>query len=184
MHQNNSSPDLDSKDLYLTVSGDPGQALDATALWNAQYSYSLQRVAHSAPDSTNIETRSDPTPAITVFTRDIYPPAAPTGLAVVLSSNNSAGVASISPGAALIAADLSWLPNSEPDLAGYILYRRVSTPTTNPSLPAIITPITAPGFSDSNIYPGNIYTYCVSAVDTSGNESPCSSEESISVPTP
>ena len=89
---------------------------------------------------------------------DIYPPAAPENLTI----GSSPGKLSI-----------FWVANTEPDLAGYYLYR-----STDPNLPkekwlkltsALYTKTT---FADENVETGKTYYYYVVAVDTAGNKSP------------
>jgi beta-glucanase (GH16 family) len=77
---------------------------------------------------------------------DTTPPSAPTS---VVASGGDAQVT------------LGWSANAESDLAGYRVYRngvRVGSPTTT-------------SFTDSGLSNGTSYTYYVTAVDTSGNES-------------
>jgi len=154
-------------DMDLVINGDPGTAIDNTALWNAQYSYSIQRIYTSyVGNDTYIKTNSLPSVSITVATKDIYPPAVPTGLAVVLAATNT--------------IELSWLPNTEPDLTGYIVYRSTATSTHLTRLTT--APITVPSFQDATAAPATQYFYCISAIDTSDNESPCSASETITLP--
>ena len=99
---------------------------------------------------------------------DTYPPAAPEKLSI----GPSPGKLSI-----------FWLANSEPDLAGYYLYR-----SPDPNLPkdkwTKLTPTlaTKTTFTDENVEPGKTYYYYVVAVDTAGNTSPLSEVVSDTVP--
>ena len=98
----------------------------------------------------------------------MFPPATPSGLQAVFSG----------PGQKPF-IDLIWAPNTDPDLAGYNVYRHV--PGTQPAkINAEL--IKAPAFRDSTVIPGNQYSYSVSAVDVGGNESPHSEEASEGVP--
>jgi hypothetical protein len=66
------------------------------------------------------------------------------------------------------AINLIWEPNSEPDLAGYIILRGVDpAQTLEPITPS---PIVEPSFRD-NVQPGIAYVYAVRAVDKAGNAS-------------
>jgi acid phosphatase type 7 len=88
---------------------------------------------------------------------DTTPPAAPTGLIAT-------------PGDQVVGLD--WNDNSEPDLSGYRVYRRNadgSWPTTPTATP------TGSQWSDSGRTNGTTYTYRVTALDGSGNESTPSS---------
>ena len=78
---------------------------------------------------------------------------------------------------------LFWPANTEPDLAGYILYR-----STDPNLPTEkwtrLTPqiYTKTTFTDTNVETGKTYYYFVRAVDTTGNRSDPSKVVSETVP--
>ena len=88
---------------------------------------------------------------------DRFPPAAPENLRAVAF-----------PGA----VELAWSPNSEPDLAGYNVYRSEGDAFTriNPELLRI------PVFRDATVRPGVRYRYQVRASDAKGNESGPSEE--------
>jgi hypothetical protein len=76
--------------------------------------------------------------------------------------------------------DVAWTSNTEPDLAGYHLYR-TSDPPSSPSRQWTRTNdvlISSAGFRDGGLSDGSTYYYAVSAVDTSGNESTRSAEAS------
>ena len=91
--------------------GDPGHAIDASALFNQRYRYSLERVATIAVSGQSVEVQGLPSEAIVVATTDVFPPAVPQGLVAVAD-------------AAAGAIDLSWSPDSDSDLAAYHVYRR------------------------------------------------------------
>lgn len=87
-------------------------------------------------------------PITCVTPRDTFPPAAPKNLAAIAS----AGV-----------INLIWEPNSEPDLAGYIVLRGEAPGDKLQALtPA---PITSTNYRDSDVKPGVRYVYAVVAVD-------------------
>ena len=95
---------------------------------------------------------------------DTEAPAAPTGLTAVGAN-------------AMITLD--WADNTEPDLAGYNIYRSTSTKVftkINTSL------ITASTYIDSGLTNGTEYFYVVRAVDNSSNES-VNSNEAYAIPT-
>ena len=92
-------------------------------------------------------------------TTDLIPPAAPIGLA---ASPYSGGVS------------LAWNANTEPDLAGYNLYR--STTMGGPYTKVNAMLITVLNFSDNGLTNGTPYYYVLRAVDASSNESANSSE--------
>jgi len=90
-----------------------------------------------------------------VTLKDTFPPAAPKNLQPVASE----GVIS-----------LIWEPNSDADLAGYVVLRGNTPAALEPITPA---PITATVFEDK-VPAGTRYVYGVRAVDRAGNLSPTS----------
>ena len=104
-----------------------------------------------SPDGVLRPTGSGPTwVAGHVFGQlDTTPPAIPTGLAAVPGSGS---------------VTLSWTANTEPDLAGYNVYRGAS-------LLNGAAPVSGTSFSDTGLTNGTTYTYTITAVDTSGNAS-------------
>jgi hypothetical protein len=82
------------------------------------------------------------------------PPAPPSGL-----------TASVAGGAVA----LDWADNTEPDLAGYRVYR--VGPLPGPAIPLTTGLLTPSGYTDSAAPPAVTSTYRVTAVDSAGNES-------------
>jgi len=81
--------------------------------------------------------------------------------------NPPAGVVA-SPGDGRVS--LSWTANSEPDLAGYNVFRSTSLPVGLSGTPLNgSTPLTAPSYADTAVTNGTEYHYVVQAVDTAGN---------------
>ncbi len=80
------------------------------------------------------------------------------------------------------AIDLSWEPDSESDIAGYIVYRRDGGGAWERISPA--EPVVGPAFHDVHIQAGHAYSYTVSAIDQGGHESARSAETQETVPTP
>jgi fibronectin type 3 domain-containing protein len=76
--------------------------------------------------------------------------------------------------------ELSWAINSETDIAGYNVYRteQVDFPGTRVNAELLLTP----AFRDMNAVPGRRYSYSVTAVDRSGNESPASAAVVAGIP--
>ena len=69
-------------------------------------------------------------------------------------------------------AGLSWTANTEPDLTGYKVY--IGTQSGLYSPPTTVG--TTNTYTATNLTSGKTYYFCVSAFDSAGNESPCSSE--------
>jgi Ca-dependent carbohydrate-binding module xylan-binding/Lysyl oxidase/Fibronectin type III domain len=90
---------------------------------------------------------------------DATPPAPPTGVTA------TAGTGTVS---------LSWSANTEPDLAGYNVYR--STASGGPYTKVNASLLTTRSYSDSGLTNGTTYYYVVKAVDTTGNVSNPSSQ--------
>lgn len=68
-----------------------------------------------------------------------------------------------------ISFELQWTPNTEPDLDGYNVYREDGVTTC--LIKINTTSILAPRYVDAGLAYGTTYTYAVTAVDASGNES-------------
>jgi fibronectin type 3 domain-containing protein len=64
---------------------------------------------------------------------------------------------------------IMWLPNAEPDLAGYLILRGTTGDDT--LLPITPSPQTATRFVDTSVTPGVRYVYAVVAVDAASNRS-------------
>jgi predicted small lipoprotein YifL len=93
--------------------------------------------------------------AAEIVPRDVFPPAAPAGLAVVAAD----GLVS-----------LSWRPAKERDLDGYRVWRKeAGGPAFLPIGEDLVRENT---FTDRSAAKGVTYVYAVSAVDLAGNESP------------
>jgi hypothetical protein len=143
--------------------------VDTTATMGSTYSYTAQQVRSVSIDGHALEIRSQPATPVTAVMRDTFPPAPPTGLATTPGLTDSASGAS-----AATYIDLSWEPNPESDLAGYFVYRQLVRPNGNLQGPlAKLTPlpVAAPAYRDVAVAPGQRYSYSVTAVDASGNES-------------
>lgn len=167
-------------DSQHTAATDPGIALDPTAQFGRQYIYSASRVVQQQVGQQALQLDSSQSSAVQVATRDTFPPAAPAGLvAVPVAAIMNNGTPEV---------DLSWSANTESDFAQYRVYRR--DVTTNqpmhriapePSSGPVPEMIVAPAFRDLHVQGGQTYTYTVTAVDASGNESRRSAE--VTVPT-
>jgi len=146
-----------------------GSYLDKTFAWEQKYEYRITTLSQVQQRGRTAGVEGDDSPPVEVFTRDIYPPAQPSGLQAVFSSVGQKPF-----------VDLTWAPNLESDLAGYNIYRWVSggqPQRLNTQL------VQTPSYRDENVEPGKQYSYAVSAVDLRGNESPHSDQASETVPT-
>lgn len=145
-----------------------GYFLDKTFAWETKYDYRITAVTFVHAQGLNMSVEGDDSAPVTVFTKDIYPPADPTGLQAVFSSVGQKPF-----------IDLSWAPNLDSDLAGYNVYRSVDG-----SAPAKLNKqlVTVPSYRDESVKAGKSFVYSVSAVDLRGNESPRSAETSEAVP--
>jgi hypothetical protein len=143
---------------------DVGGTIDRTAQFGETYRYTAHRVRTVTLSGHSLKLRSPASPPVVLLVKDIFPPAPPTGLAAVPGGTTPAD-ASI---------DLSWEPDTDADLAGYIVYRQQVNSTgalTGPATRLNATPVVGPAYRDQTAVPGKTFAYRVTAVDTVGNES-------------
>ncbi len=133
-----------------------GTTYTDTGLTNGQTYY----YAITAKDTTGNE--SVLSNEVSATPTDLTAPSKPTGL------NATAGDTKI---------DLSWTANTEPDLAGYNIYRSTTSPVllTTPINGTLVTGTT---YTNTGLTNGQIYYYAITAKDTAGNESVLSNEAS------
>ena len=161
---------------------DPHPTLvDHAFTWEKTYEYWVTVVtivttgSHPCPNGSPLETCSDhievegaDSPAVTVVTHDVFPPAIPSGLQAVFSGPGQTPY-----------IDLIWAPDTDADLAGYNVYRRE---TSGAPVKINMELVKTPAYRDANVASGKTYWYSVSAVDLHGNESVRSDETSEMVP--
>jgi len=123
--------------------------LDASAEFGKTYAYQVLAFAAVAPQK---EAQSDLSDETTKLYKDEFPPAAPAGL-----------IATPSPAT----VELSWDSNTEPDLAGYRVYRSID----GGAFAKVADVNEIPAYSDHAVERGKTYRYAVTAMDKSGNES-------------
>jgi hypothetical protein len=148
-----------------------GQVLpltDSRIEWEKTYEYWVTPVTLWRAGPQQGEVEGEDSPHATIAAHDTFPPAAPRGLEAVFS-----GVVQKP------AVDLTWMPNTEEDLAGYNVYRRAAT---GPAAKVNTQLLKTPAFQDNTVAPGQTYAYSVTAVDLRGNESARSQEAFESVP--
>jgi hypothetical protein len=138
--------------------------VDQTAQMGSTYRYAAGRVRIVTLGVHKLEIESALSPAVSFAHLDVFPPHQPTGLEAIPGSDSQ------NPDA----IDLSWEPNPETDLAGYLVFRQPLDGHGAPTGPAIQltpAPITPPAFRDLTALAGRGYAYQVAAVDQSGNRS-------------
>ena len=119
--------------------------VDTTARYGVSYGYTLQAVVKPGAES-------EISAPVTITPVDLFPPAVPQGLAAL---------------AATASIELTWDRNTEPDLAGYYLYRAAG----DKPLERLGGLLDEPAYSDREVQPGTRYRYAVSSLDQAGNES-------------
>jgi hypothetical protein len=149
---------------------DPGQAIDRDAALDHVYRYTVERVLRVELDHHALEITGPSSQPFTIDAKDTFPPSVPSGLAIVADEQGHA-------------LDLSWTPDTDPDIAGYVVYRRDVTAgaagAERISGGALVVP---PSFDDRSVAAGHRYAYSVSAVDRDGNESAPSAEQEEGLP--
>jgi hypothetical protein len=137
--------------------------VDRNAEWEKHYAYTVTPITwvETQPNGKRIySVPGESATPIEVLTKDVFPPATPTGLQAVYSSGEQKTI------------DLTWAPNTDADLAGYNVYRWVANGTPQKINSELVK---TPTYRDPVAAPGE-YTYSVSAVDLRGNESAKSAE--------
>jgi hypothetical protein len=133
--------------------------VDRTFRYDTDYLYTVRAVASDAPGAGE-SASSEP---LAVRPHDSFPPAVPQGIAVSAEGD---------------AIKVYWFPNTEPDLAGYRVYRRQEGKAEAARVAEVSASETS--WVDPEAAPGVRYHYSVSAFDatTPANESPRSEEKS------
>jgi hypothetical protein len=142
--------------------------IDAGAEWEKTYLYSVVVLTTITANGKTWEIEGAESQPVEVFAHDIFPPTVPTGVQAVFTALGDQRF-----------IDLTWLPSTARDLAGYNVYRREqggAPVKVNADL------VKAPAFRDTNVSPGHTYWYSASAVDQRGNESARSAEARETVP--
>ena len=171
------SPEAASKDLSqskwrsrlaLLDRAQTNQYRDTTFEFGKTYAYTVRTVIEH--DGKRVES-SDSVPAI-LTPQDVYPPSAPQGVVALIVGETTKAAE----------VDLSWSMNSEPDLAGYRLYRNEQQETRGD----LVTPdlLLSPAYRDTSVAANHRYWYTVTAVDRAGNESAPSAPVAVEVTQP
>jgi len=167
------------QNFLVPAGGVHGRAIDKSIRFGETYEYRAQRIAPLTVEGKMLELDGPFSAPVRVEAQDVFPPAVPTGLAAVATpAMNGAGPS----------IDLSWQPDTEPELAGYAVSRREAASEGQP--PAAwqrisgAQPVPGPGYHDPNVEPGHTYQYAVSAVGQNGRESENSAPAEETVPGP
>jgi hypothetical protein len=153
----------------LPASNEQLAVLDSAIEWEKNYQYWVTPVTLWQDGSRKGEIEGDDSPVATIFAHDSFPPAAPSGVQAVYTA--------VSGQPSFI--DITWTPNTEPDLAGYNVYRHAGG---GPPVKINTELVKTPRFADPGVQAGVKYFYSVSAVDLRGNESGRSEETTEVVP--
>lgn len=148
--------------VWLEAHSD-GETLDASAEQDIPYRYTAVRSHKVKIGDRYFELRSASSAPVDITLRDVFPPAAPTGLSAAPFRE-----------AGHFAVDLVWNPVEDPELAGYTVMRQAIDLTGAPLGPVQklnATPATLPAFHDTSADAATRYRYTVTAVDRKGNES-------------
>ena len=161
-----------TKDPVLVTqlkASDPASSFIDTGIeWEKSYQYWIVPVTLWQDGNRKGEIEGDNSSVVEVLAHDSFPPANPSGVEAVYSA--------AVPNSFI---DITWTANTEPDLAGYNVYRRGE----NEQLVKINSELVkTPRFADPGVQPGMKYFYSVTAVDLRGNESGKSEETSETVP--
>ncbi|HEX4952271.1 MAG TPA: fibronectin type III domain-containing protein [Thermoanaerobaculia bacterium] len=131
--------------------------VDQSARLGERYVYAVTGLAAESPLVESALVRT-----VEAFYRDQFPPPPPVGL-VALSEGDR--------------ARLVWEPVAAADLAGYHVYRRVVPGGAEDRLTA--APTTETSFQIEDLGKGRSFTFRVTALDASGNESTSSGEVTV-----
>ncbi len=159
--------------LLVETGVEQGRAFDKTIRLGESYEYRAQRLTRMDVNGKTLELAGEFSAPIDIEAKDVFPPSVPTGLAAVATAGENGAAPAI---------DLSWQPNTESDLAGYVVYRREGDGDWKRVTGATAT--IEPAFHDAQVQPGHVYHYAVSAVDKGGHESDRSEQAQETVPQP
>jgi fibronectin type 3 domain-containing protein len=153
-------------ELPVSLAAQP-KLVDSGMEWQKTYDYWITVVSALTSSNSAFQVEGEDSAPLEVAAIDIFPPAIPNGLLAVASGEGQQPF-----------IDLTWAPNTEPDLAGYNVYRRQGT---GDWVKINTEPVKSLTFRDTDVVRGNEYSYAVSAVDLRGNESSRSEETSESI---
>jgi fibronectin type 3 domain-containing protein len=148
-------------DAFAPVASVPQPSwTDSGAEFGKHYVYQVQTIV-KLPNNTEAE--SDVSEEAGITPVDVFPPAVPAGLNAASAPNS---------------IELSWEGDTEPDLAGYYVYRATGAGPFEKAGEMVLIP----SYSDRAVEHGKTYRYAVSAIDKSGNESARSAPVEATLP--
>jgi hypothetical protein len=150
----------EAPDFSLAAEVDHREWTDTGSEFGATYAYRVQRVAKT---DEHQEAQSALSDEVSITPKDTFPPAVPKGLNASIAPNS---------------IEVTWEQNTEPDLAGYRLYRAAA----GGAFEKIADVSQIPAYSDQMVEHGKTYRYEVSAVDRAGNESERSAPVEATLP--
>jgi hypothetical protein len=150
----------DEKDYTLAVTVAGHEWTDPGIDYGKPYTYEVQALVSAGETKVAESDISLPDTHVPI---DKFPPAVPSGLRADRAAN---------------AVSLVWEPDSEPDLAGYSVYRSEG----NGPWRKLADTNTVPSYSDATVEHGKTYHYAVSAFDKAGNPSERSAPVEIAFP--
>ena len=147
------SPGMKAPLELATVQG--STFTDSTSQWSTPYTYTVVATEGAAES-----VRSEP---VNVDAPDTFPPSTPEDITAVPSPQG---------------VEISWRRSPEADVSGYYVYRA----PPGGAFARLGARVTLPVFTDTTAEHGKSYSYAVSAVDASGNESARSLAADVDVP--
>ncbi len=149
----------DNPNFALMATVEKNEWIDAATEYRKRYEYKIQALRKLATG----DVESELSEAASVTPEDKFPPAVPKGLNAIVATQGF---------------ELVWERNTEPDLAGYRLYRSVG----GGAFEKLADVADTPSYSDRSVESGKVYRYKVSSVDRSQNESAQSEPVEILAP--
>ncbi len=131
--------------MAMVAESEKAEYIDTSVEYGTSYKYFIQAI------ETPLR-QSELSVAVNITPRDTFPPAAPNGLAGVPGINS---------------IELVWERSEESDFLGYHVYRS----TDGGVFERVADSIPAPTYSDRAVEIGKKYSYSVTAIDITGNES-------------
>src|SRR3569833_127431 len=152
-------PEAQMQNLLVEAGSEQVHAIDKTTRRGESYEYRAQRVAQVEVNGKKLELDGAFSSPVKVAVEDVFPPKAPIGLVAVASAGDKGSLPAI---------DLSWQPDTDSDVAGYIVYRREDDGEWRRVSAG--APIVEPAFQDPQVQAGHTYQYAVSAADKGGQD--------------